>query len=338
MAKSAIERIRDKVNIRDLLGHYGASQVRGSGNIRSTCPIHGGDNPTALVFTESNKMWYCHTGCQEGGDVFDFVMRMDGVEFRESVEILADMFGVTVDWENEEIDENLFRDEARAFIESMRKRSKKTPELPLFKFKEKLVPVKSYRGFSPEALKHWSIRACKTGELKDRVVMPIEDINKRLVGVTGRKIKADLPAKWMHRPRNLHTGWVLTGLGRNLDEVRERNEVIVVEGIFDCVRLWDSGHPNVCTPIGTFFTDEHERELYKTGVTQFVCGLDNDKGGRNGTRKIIERLKFKFDLTILNLPEGKDPCDCSKEEIEEAYRTRLTWREWSQKYGMDKEK
>jgi DNA primase len=336
--KKPIERIRDAVDVRKLLSYYGAQRVRGSGNIRSTCPLHGGDNPTAFVFHEEQKLWYCHTQCQEGGDVFDFVMRAEECSFIEAVKKLAEMFNVSVNWETEEIDENYFRDEARAFIEKMRKKNKKPVELPPFKFKAKMAKIKEYRGFSPEAIEHWKLRACLSGELADRVVMPIEDINKRLIGVTGRKLKAEMTAKWMHRPRNLHTGWVLTGLGRNLEEVRAKNEVIVVEGIFDCVRAWDCGLKNVCTPIGTFFTDEHEQELYKAGITQFVSGLDNDPAGRNGTRKIIERLKYKFDVTILDLPEGKDPCDCTREELLKAYENRLTVHEWYEKYGKEKER
>ena len=336
MKKTALEKIRDSVDVKKLMEHYGAHPT-GHGNYRSTCQLHGGNNPTAFVFSQHNKMWYCHTGCMEGGDVFDYVMKMEDITFIESARFLADMFDITVDWATEEVDENAFRDEARAFIESMRKRSKVAPELPQYKFQGQLEKVESYRSYSPEAIKHWKLYVCTGGELKDRVVMPIEDSRGRIVGVTGRKIKADLPSKWMHRPRNLHTGWVLTGLGRNLKAVQEADEVIVTEGIFDCVRVWDAGFKNVCTPIGTFFTDEHEMELYKTGVTQYVSGFDNDVGGRNGTRKVIERLKYKFDLTILNLPEGRDPDDLTIEEVREAYETRLTWREWVKKYGMEKE-
>jgi len=283
-------------------------------------------------------MWYCHTGCQEGGDVFDFVMKMDGVTFPESARFLAEMFHVTVDWETEEVDENAFRDEARAFIESMRKRSKVAPQLPAYKFTGSLARLLEYRNYSPEAIAHWKLFVCTSGELADRVVMPIEDSQGRMVGVTGRKIKADMVAKWLHRPRNLHTGWVLTGLGRNFKEIQEADEVIVVEGVFDCVRVWDAGLKNVCTPIGTFFTDEHEMELYKTGVTQYVSGFDNDVGGRNGTRKVIERLKYKFDLTVLDIPEGKDPGDLTPEELLEAYNNKMTWREWYARYGTEKEK
>ncbi|QCK84079.1 toprim domain-containing protein [Geobacillus kaustophilus NBRC 102445] len=335
--RKPLERIRDAVDVRKLLEVYGAQRIHGSGNIRSTCPIHRGDNPTAFAFNEHTKLYYCHTQCQDGGDVFDFVMKIEDCSFLEAAKKLAEMFNISVDWENEEIDEDYFREEARKFIEQMRKRNKQT-KLPPFKFKAKMAKIKEYRGFSPEAIEHWKLRVCLEGELANRVVMPIEDIDKRLVGVTGRRLKNDMPNKWMHRPRNLHTGWVLTGLGRNLEEVRAKNEVIVVEGIFDCVRVWDCGLKHVCTPIGTFFTEEHEQELYKAGVTQLVIGLDNDPAGRNGTRKMIERLKYKFDITVLNLPEGKDPCDCTCEELLEVYNTRLLVHEWYEKYGKEKER
>ncbi|KJE27954.1 CHC2 zinc finger family protein [Geobacillus kaustophilus] len=123
--RNPLERIRDAVNVRRLLEVYGAQRIHGSGNIRSTCPIHRGDNPTAFAFDERNKLYYCHTKCQEGGDVFDFVMKMEDCSFLEAAKKLAEMFNVSVDWENEEIDENYFREEALKFIEQMRKRNKR---------------------------------------------------------------------------------------------------------------------------------------------------------------------------------------------------------------------
>lgn len=335
MSKFNLELIRKAVKPRELLAHYGAKQIRGTGEIRSTCPLHQGDNPTAFVFNEHKQVWCCHTGDCHGGDIFDFVMIAEDCTFVEAVHKLAELFNIPLEGVSTSDIEALelsYRDEAFKFIELMRKRTKKT-ELPEYTFHGKLKRLNSYRGFSPEAIEHWKLRACVEGELAGRVVMPIEDSERRLVGVTGRKYKPELSAKWMHRPRNLHTGWVLTGLGRNLKEIKARGEAIVVEGIFDCVRLWDSGLKNCCTPIGTFFTDTHEKELFKAGVTKLILGFDNDEAGRKATKKIIKKLAHKFDLSILNLPESKDPCDCSKEEIWKAYRSRLKPHEWLARYG-----
>lgn len=338
MSKKPVERIRDAVDVRTLMGNYGAQRIKGSGNIRSCCPIHGGDNASAFVFSESEKVYYCHTGSCGGGDVFDFVMAMDECTFMTAVQTLAEMFSVEVDWETEEVEENLFRDQARAFIESMMKK-KNVHELPAFKAPPmKLVKVKEYRGYSPETIEAWKLRLCIEGELKDRIVIPFEDVDKRLVGITGRATLAEQKEKFMHRPRNLHTGYFLTGLGRNLKHVQDAtNSVIIVEGVFDACRWYEADFKNVCAPIGLFFTDEHVIQLYKAGVTTLYLGFDNDMAGRNGIRKAIKKATHKFDMFILDYEQGKDADDHTPEELKEVFANKLSVWEWYEKYGEELE-
>lgn len=334
-----VERIREAVNVKKLLGYYNAQRVKGSGNVRSCCPIHQGDNDSAFVFSESQKLWYCHTGCQRGGDVFDFVMELDECNFMTAVRKLAELFNVTVDWENEEIEENPFREEARAFIEAMMKK-KNVHVLPPFKIPSdmQMVKINEYRGYSQDTIEWWKLRYCTEGELADRLIIPFEDVDKRLVGITGRAMKGQ-PEKFMHRPRNLHTGYFLTGLGRNLEHVREaNNSVKIVEGVFDCARWFDNGFKNVCAPIGIFFTDEHILQLYKGGVTTIELGFDNDKAGRNGTRKAIKKARGKFDIYVLTYPEGKDADDCTREELVQVNDSKLLWWEWLEIHGEELEK
>jgi DNA primase len=339
MSKKPVERIREAVDVKKLLGFYGAQRIKGGANTRSTCPIHGGDNPSAFVFSESEKLWYCHTGCQRGGDVFDFVMEIEECSFIEAVKKLAEMFEVSVDWDNEEIEENQFRDQARAFIERMMKKQNKH-ELPPYKIKDmKFAKVKEYRGYSPETIEHWKLRYCTEGDLKDRIVIPFEDVDRRLVGITGRATKAEQVEKFLHRPRHLHTGYFLTGLGRNLKYVQEAGGAVkIVEGVFDACRWFEAGHKNVCAPIGIFFTEEHVLQLYKAGVTILEIGFDNDKAGRNGFRKAYKRAKGKFEIYFLEYPDGKDADDCTSEELNEVHQNRMNWFEFCEKYGEDIEK
>lgn len=339
MAKLAVERIRDAVDVRKLLGFYNAQHVHGSGNIRSCCPLHLGDNKTAFVFSESEKVYYCHTGACGGGDVFDFVMEMEECSFRESAVKLAELFGVSVDWETEEIEENLFRDQAKAFIERIMKK-KKVHTLPPYKVPPmKMARVKAYRGYSPETIEWWKLRLCTEGELKDRIIIPFEDVDRRLVGITGRATKADQKEKFLHRPRNLHTGYFLTGLGRNRKFVEEAGGAVkIVEGVFDACRWFEAGHKNVCAPIGVFFTDEHVLQLFKAGVTIIEIGFDNDKAGRNGFRKAYQKAVNKFEVYFLEYPDGKDADDCTPEELQKVHDNRMTWFEFVDKYGKDLEK
>lgn len=333
-----IERIRDAVDVHKLLEIYGAQRIKGSGNVRSTCPIHGGDNATAFVFSEHNKMYFCHTGCLEGGDCFDFVMKMEECNFMTAVRKLAELFNVTVDWENETIEENTFSEEAKAFLERMMKKAKKH-ELPAYKVDKKLkmTKIKSYRGYSQETIEWWKFRYCTDGELVDRLIIPFEDVEKRLVGITGRAMKGQ-PEKFLHRPRNLHTGYFLTGLGRNLEFIQKAGySVKILEGVFDCARWWDNGFKNVAAPIGVFFTEEHILQLYKANVTILEFGFDNDKAGRNGMRKAYERAKGKFEIYFLEYPEGKDADDLTKEELIEVDANKLEPHEWFSKYGRELE-
>ncbi|TWJ39633.1 DNA primase [Bacillus paralicheniformis] len=271
--------------------------------------------------------------------MFDFVMLMEECSFPAAVEKLADLFNVSIDWENETIEENPFRNEAKLFIERMMRRNKHH-ELPLFKMpaEMKLAKVKEYRGYSPETIEHWKFRYCTEGELADRLIIPFEDVDKRLVGITGRAMKGQVE-KFMHRPRNLHTGFFLTGLGRNKKYVEEAGGAVkIVEGVFDCARWYDSGFKNVCAPIGVFFTEEHVLQLYKAGVTIIELGFDSDKAGRNGIRKAIKRAKGKFEIYVLDYPEGKDADDCTKEELTEVDKNKMTIWEWYDKYGEELEK
>ncbi|AVO23044.1 DNA primase [Bacillus phage Anath] len=336
---SVVERIREQADVRKVLKALGAEHLSRSGEIRCCCPIHRGDNATAFVINESTGMWFCHTGCLDGGDLFDLVMQSEEVTFKQAVRWIAELHNMEVDWTKEVVEENLFRNEARKFIDMMRKRHKQH-ELPAFKVQNmKFAKVKDYRGYSAETLDFWKIRYCTEGELKDRIVMALEDVDKRLVGITGRATKAEQVEKFMHRPRNLHTGYFLTGLGRNLKFVQEANNTVkIVEGLFDSAKWWDCGHKNVCCPIGIFFTEEHIRQLYKAGVTTLEFAFDNDKAGRNGTRKAIEKAKGKFELYCLVYPEGKDADDCTQEELEKVAKNRLNIYEWYEQFGEDVEK
>ncbi|PEM30170.1 toprim domain-containing protein [Bacillus wiedmannii] len=338
---SIVKKLTDNMDVRAVLEELNFSGIKPNGSqIRACCNIHGGNNDTAFVIGKSNGMWFCHTGCQTGGDIYDLIMQVNEIGFAAAVRWLADLQGITnIDWDNEEIDENYFRDEAKKFIEQMMKKANKK-ELPEYQPKGMTFgPVESYRGYSPVTIEHWGMRLCTSGDLIDRVTLTIEDVDNRLVGMTGRATLEEQAHKFYHRPRNLNTGWILTGLGRNLEYVREANNTVkIVEGIFDSARWWDNGYKNVCCPIGLFFTDEHIEQLYKAGVTTLDLGFDNDKAGRNGIRKAIKKATYKFEIYVLDYPEGKDADDCTPEELSRVDSNKLTVWEWYDKYGKEIEK
>jgi len=338
---SIVKKLVDKLDVRQVLEELNFSSIKSAGSeLKACCNIHGGNNPTAFTINSRTGIFYCHTGCQAGGDVFDVIMQVNEVGFKQAVIWLANLQGITnIDWATEEVDENYFRDEAKKFIELMMKKANKK-ELPSWEPKGMTFePISEYRGYSPETIAHWGIRHCLSGDLEHRVVMTIEDVENRLVGMTGRATLEDQAHKYYHRPRSLNTGWVLTGLGRNLEYVREAgNTVKIVEGIPDCARWFDNGYRNVCCPIGLFFTDEHVEQLFKGGITTIEIGFDNDRAGRNGIRKAIKKAQWKFEIKVLDYPEGKDADECDPEDLARVNANKLTVYEWYDKYGKDLEK
>lgn len=334
---SIVKALVDNMDVRKILEELNFQHIKPSGSqLRACCAIHGGDEPTAFTINKRTGMYYCHTGhCS--GDIYDCIMGVLECNFADAVRWLADLQGVTVNWDTEVIDENYFRNEAQAFMDSMT--NKKKPKiLPNFDTsKYSFSGVTEYRGYSPETIAHWGLRYCENGDLEGRIVMPIEDYDKRIVGVTGRATREDHASKFLHRPRNLHTGSVLTGLGRNLEWIQEKSECIIIEGIFDCAKFWDSGIKNVGCPIGTFFTDQYIMQLIKAGVTSVVLGFDNDPAGRNGVRKAISKSLLYFDVYCIEYPEGKDADDCTHEELHQIYSNKTAWYNWIGKYGKDLE-
>jgi len=330
---SIVKTLVDKMDVRAVLEELNFQHIKPSGSqLRACCALHGGDNPTSFTINKRTGYFFCHTNCG-GGDIYDCIMGVLECNFADAVRWLADLQGVTVDWDNEEIDENYFRDEAMKFMESMT--SKKVPKiLPSFDTsKYTFSGVSEYRGYSQETINHWGLRYCENADLEGRIVMPIEDYDKRIVGVTGRATRDDHTSKFLHRPRNLHTGSVLTGLGRNLEWIQEKSECIVIEGIFDCAKFWDSGIKNVACPIGTFFTDQYIMQLIKAGVTSVVLAFDNDGAGRNGIRKAIKKALPFFDLYCIAFDEGKDADETEPDRLHELYNNKLTWYEWVDLYS-----
>lgn len=337
---SIVKKLTDKMDVRAILEELNAQGIKSMGSeLRSCCPVHGGDNPTSFVINKHTGLFYCHSNhCM--GDIYDLIMQVNEIGFKQAVQWLANLQGITnIDWSTEEIDENYFRDEAKKFIELMMKKANKK-ELPSWEPKGMTFePVTEYRGYSPETIAHWGIQRCLTGDLEDRIVMTIEDVDNRLVGMTGRATLDSQAHKYYHRPRSLNTGWVLTGLGRNIEYVREANNTVkIVEGIPDSARWWDNGYKNVCCPIGLFFTDEHIEQLFKAGVTTLEIGFDNDPAGRNGIRKAIKKAQWKFEIYVLDYPEGRDADECTPEELAQVDANRITPWEWYDKYGKEIEK
>lgn len=173
------------------------------------------------------------------------------------------------------------------------------------------------RGASLETCKAWGLREDpawadpETGEKWTRVVIPVRRADGKLVGIMGRAIDSACPDKYWS-----YVHFVKTNHLFGLDRIEKRDSVIVVEGMFDVLRLWGYGLPVV----GIIGSEPSERQAQMLlGFKRVLLALDRDSAGEKGNRRLTGRLLNRVPLFAVPFPDGKtDPKQFTKEEAERA--------------------
>ena len=299
------EIIKGRMNIDticDILEYYGAKKIYRMGStVRCACPIHGGNNPTSFVWKD-NGLWYCHTRCGTGGDIFNFIALKENLDveknFKEVANKIAEIIHIDVtgaiydissarnykelnDWKN--------------FVKAKNVKSE-TEEFNLHSLGE-LKPVSRYRGISQETLELYEVSYCKD---QDRIVFPIRDVNNKCIGVTMRRRNNDEKIKWLHKPSGIKVGEQLYGL-----HLVDNGVPFLVEGAIDVLNIRDFGLSGLGC-FGAKLTDEQVKILVKN-FTSVNIMYDGDKAGMDATYMAVQKLKYKMDINVYVLPWGVDP-------------------------------
>jgi len=242
---NAVEYIRENVDIRKVLEHYNFRNITESDDaFRACCAIHGGDNPTSFVWMKHNKLWYCYTGAEcGGGDIFNLVEKMEGLTFHQSIAKASQILKLNISEMDMDFHEDILRREQQKWIESQKKRRKKTStqalvyELPTTTYTRECDDANAER-LKSFPLEYYDAKFCKlypTKEtvLRDKLVIPIHQ-NKILRGVALRDTTGTFSAKWMYQPTGIKTNELLYNIDRVMEMIDTgTEEVILVEGIFD---------------------------------------------------------------------------------------------------------
>jgi DNA primase len=342
------EDIKSRLNIVDIVGQYVKLQKAGSA-WKANCPFHQEKTPSFNVNEERN-MWHCF-GCGKGGDVFAFVMEIEGLEFREALKLLAEKAGV-------ELPE--YRSDGRASGET-KDRGLEILELAT-KFYEKQLwesergkimlgylhdrgindeSIRSYRlGYSPDGWEHLTkfllgrgfrneeLEGCglslrgKEGRgfydrFRDRIMFPIGDILGRPIGYSARVAPGsdESQAKYINTPEtNLyHKSRALYGLALAKAAIKDAGRTILVEGNMDVIALHQAGLANVVAVSGTALTIEQLTILKRYGK-KLALFFDMDKAGQAAAWKsAIAAFNLDFTVEAVALTSGKDAADMNRE-------------------------
>lgn len=311
-----------KQDITKLLEYYGFENITQEGDkIRSCCKIHGGNNPSAFVVDVNTNLYFCHTGCNKGGDIFTLVMVMEDISFIESVKFLSDFYSIDIKGMKIAEKEDRNYKEIQNFIRVIRKKRRNTEEYnPVYVKKE----VEKFRNFKEETINYFGMFyvenieikvSDKTFHLRNKLFFPVLWEGKR-IGALLRRVNDKDKIKWSNQPANLPTGDLLY----NYDNAKGVYEVTVCEGITDVWAYHEIGVVAVST-FGAHLTKEQMYLLIKTGAI-INLSYDGDKAGRKATNDAIEMLKGKADVYLIEMNDGEDPESITREELLLKYESR----------------
>ena len=335
--------VKNQGDIVRVVSDYVSLKKRGA-NYIAICPFHSEKTPSFSVH-QGKGLFKCF-GCGAGGSIFDFVMRIEGCGFPESVRIVAEKCGIPIpavqetedhkkiaqtresvlrlnEWAAEYFENQLMEPsgtEAREYIEA-RGVSEETRKLFRIGFApdkwEGLVNYLRERGATTDELDSSGLALLRdTGGMYDRfrgrVMFPISDSQGRVIAFGGRVMGEGEP-KYMNSPETaVYTkGRNLYGLALAKNEIRNLGFAILVEGYLDCIIPYQAGIGNVVASLGTALTDSQVRLLRRyMDQPQIVVNFDPDLAGQAATMRSIEMLLVEgFKVNILRVPSDEDPDD-----------------------------
>lgn len=298
-------KINDYLNpsiVRNLLAYYGASKITEQGGfIRSTCPIHKGDNASAFVWDLKENLWFCHTACKIGGDLIRLHALINDLdernEFLTIIEQICALIGVDKNTLDLDAEKNRQRRDREEWIKYVNKKTFQDINDREYSLNVlgTLQTVGSYKKIAAEVLKQNKVYYSRE---MNRLVFEIKNDKGTIVGVTCRRVNETDKIKWLHRPKGIDTGRLLYNLYYVLKE--NYTSVYIVEGVGDVLALKSLGINNVVCTFGAHMTIE-QIELLSKYFIELILLYDNDNAGILANVKVIEDTCKKFDVYVKDI-------------------------------------
>ena len=344
ISEQSIEKVRQAADIIEVVSSYVELKQRGR-NFFGLCPFHNEKTPSFSV--NPDKQIYKCFGCGSGGSSINFIMEIESLEFPDAIKRLADSFNIILEisggdskkysdlksqlleiheFASNYYEKNLLLDTNKDALNYLTERGLSIDLIKKFKL-----------GFSPDSFddllktlreKSYSAEAMKLSGLfiqsekgyfnrfRSRIMFPIQNQKGDVIAFGGRIFNKDDPAKYQNSPETpiYLKSHVLYGINHNIQSIREKKEIILVEGYMDLLQLVQAGINNCLSISGTAFTEGHAAILKRFTKNIFIT-FDGDDAGKKAAIKCGYILTSNtLNPKIITPPNGLDPDDWIRQD------------------------
>jgi DNA primase len=329
MTMDVTDEIKGRLDIVELVSEHVPLRKSGS-SYSGFCPFHSNTRTPAFVVFPNTQTWRCFGACAEGGDIFSFVMKKQGWDFKETLRYLADQAGVQLaaptpaEKEKLALEDKLgdlleaaadyfhqlllYAPQAEGVRRYVAERGLSEETLATFKIGYSLESWDACRnhfnaqGYGDERMQEAGLltyneeKGTRYDRFRNRLMIPIRDVNGRMAGFGARTLDPEGIPKYLNSPQTavFDKSRLLYGLDLVKRQIREARQVIIVEGYMDVMQAWQAGFRNVIAQMGTALTEQQLR-LVKRYTKRFVLALDADAAGASATLRSLEVARGVLD-------------------------------------------
>ena len=325
---SVTDEIKDRIDIVDLVSE--SVELRRTGrNFTGFCPFHHNVNTPSFVVFPDTQTWKCFGECDEGGDLFNFVMKREGWEFAEALRSMAERAGVVLQpltpeaREEQEEGERLrsLLEEAVIYYHHHLKNTEAGKAAIAYLDQRGLTQetIEAFGlGYAPQGwelgVNHFRNKGYSNTEIRDaglvtekegggvydrfrhRLMIPIRDRSGKMTGFGARVLNPDDVPKYLNSPQTglFDKSRLLFGLDVARKEIREKDQAVIVEGYMGVIGPFQHGYRNIVAQMGTALT-EYQLRILKKYTDKFILALDSDAAGQKATLRGLQLAREALD-------------------------------------------
>lgn len=330
-----IEEVKQSNDIVEVISQY-VHLKRSGRNFFGLCPFHNEKSPSFSV-SPDKQIFHCF-GCGVGGNAITFISKIEGVGFKESIELLAERAGITLptiqsnsDSKKEELKskvykvnaftadyyhKKLYQKESKIAQEYIKQRKLNNETLESFKIGysgnfDELYQALKKEGFGEEEILESGLvnkndRGMYIDRYRNRLMIPILDERNRVIAFGGRVLDDSKP-KYINSPENIVYSKGRHLFGLNVAKKGDTKKLLIVEGYMDAISLHQRGITSVVAALGTALTPQ-QGWLLRKNTEKVILGFDADGAGQTAVMRAMEVMQnMGCDMRVLQMEGAKDP-------------------------------